>query len=94
VAIAVLGGIIALGGLVEPAIIRPVYVTLTWLTYPIALISSQILLGAMYYAVLTPIGMLIRLFYDPLERGFDRGAASYWFARERDTPMKHYFRQF
>ncbi|MBT2383374.1 hypothetical protein [Streptomyces sp. ISL-11] len=36
------------------------------------------LLIAVYYLLVTPIGLLSRLVRDPLTRRWDRGARSYW----------------
>jgi len=53
------------------------------------------LLAIVLYLVFTPVGLLLRLLgRDPLERGFDRAAPSYWTARRRADTMDRYFRQF
>ena len=62
---------------------------------PIGWTLSHLVLGAVYYGVFTPIGLVMRLLgHDPLERRFDPTATSYWIERtDRSDPARH-FRQF
>ena len=57
---------------------------------------SHVVLALVYYLVFVPIGLLMRLFgYDPMKRGFDPEAATYWTARDpKASEPKRYFRQF
>ena len=51
--------------------------------------------GVIYYIVLTPIGLFLRLTgYDPMQRRFDRAAKTYWTPREQEEKTKRYFQQF
>ena len=47
----------------------------------------------MYFLIITPVAMVVRLFYDPMARTFDRRASSYWLLRTASPPSR-YFRQF
>lgn len=38
----------------------------------------KLALAAIYYLVVTPIGLVSRLIHDPLSRRWNRGAQSYW----------------
>ena len=63
--------------------------------FPIGWILSHVMLAAVFYLVVFPIGLLLRLFrYDALRRHLDRDAASYWIKRESHTDPRKYFRQF
>ena len=66
-----------------------------WMTIfsPIGWIVSHAVLAIVYYGILTPIGLLLRLFRDPMLRRFDPDAASYWMERESDDDLSRYFRQ-
>ena len=56
---------------------------------------DDVLLGAIYYLLLTPIGLLMRLFrYDPMYRRFDRTAQTYWVERDTQRPKASYFKQY
>jgi hypothetical protein len=85
---------IPLAGWAFPRLLRAVFVGLSYATYPIGLVVSAVLLGAVYYLVLTPIGLLARfLGYDPMARRFDPQARSYWIARRPRADLERYFRQ-
>ena len=84
----------ALGRLL-PAFLRLVYIAMAYAAFPIGFVISHLLLAFVYYLVLTPTGLLMRLFrYDPMKRKFEPEAGSYWIKREPHTDTKRYFRQF
>ena len=93
-ALIVLGAVAALGcaGLVRPGVIRPVYLGLMRVTFPIGWVVSHVILFVAYFVVITPVGLVLRLFHDPMQRRFDRQAHSYWIPREQ-TERSRYFRQ-
>jgi len=63
----VCGGI-AVAGFVYPPLIRPVFVGLILLTYPIGWVVSHLLLGAIFYLLFLPIGLFLRWTgHDPLQ---------------------------
>jgi ABC-type uncharacterized transport system permease subunit len=85
---------VPLAGWAFPPLLRIVFVGLSYATYPVGWVVSTVVLCAMYYLVLTPVGLVARLFgYDPLARGFDRQARSYWVARRPREGLEGYFRQ-
>lgn len=56
---------------------------------------SYVLLAAIFYVVFTAVGTLMRIVgYDPLARGIDRRASSYWVARKPVADVQRYFRQY
>jgi len=79
-----------------PPLRRPLYLGWVYAAWPIGLALSFALLAVVYYLVLTPIGLLMRLFgYDSMKRTFDREATSYWVPRSPDkVDPKRHFRQF
>jgi hypothetical protein len=86
------GGILAIAGVVSPAIIRPVYRFLIRVTFPVGWLLSHVVVIAAYFLVITPIGLLMRRWHDPMRRTFEPTATSYWTdcdPVERDR----YFRQ-
>ena len=61
-------GLQALAGLIHPAAIRPVFVGLILLTYPIGWLVSHLFLGAIFYLLFLPIGLALRMTgHDPLQ---------------------------
>ena len=83
-------------GWLMPAFMRLVFLGMSYLAWPIGFVVSHVVLAVVYYLVLTPIGLLTRLFgYDSMKKSFDPEAKSYWV--ERPTPgadAGRYFRQF
>jgi len=78
-----------------PSLLRIVYLGMAYLTFPIGLVVSFVILAAIYYVVLTPIGLVMRLAgYDPMCRLRDANAASYWTPRKPAGNMRRYFRQY
>lgn len=89
------GVVTAVVGWQAPARLRPLYVGLSYATWPFAACLSYLLLAAVYYIVVTPIGCLMRLAgYDPLRRRIDRRADSYWTPLEKRDGLDGYFRQY
>ena len=83
-------------GWVFPRFMRWVFVGMSYLAFPIGFVVSHVVLAAVYYLVLTPIGVLTRLFgYDSMKKRFDPEAKSYWVERpESEVEANRYFRQF
>jgi len=81
-------------GLARPGLVRPVYFALSFITMPIGAVVSIIVLGIVYYGVVTPIGVAMRLMgRDPMNRRPDPSADTYWIQR-KETPDDRCFRQF
>ena len=85
-ALAAAGAFLALA-LVAPRLLAPL--NRLWLRFGDLLhrIVSPIALAILFYGVVTPTGLLMRLFgKDALRLRFDREAKSYWIAREPPGP--------
>lgn len=90
-----IAGAVGAMGLARPPWIRPVYLGMCYAALPIGWVVSHVLLAGVYYLVITPIGLVMRLCgRDPMCRGFDAGADSYWVARRATTRTDRYFRQY
>ena len=96
VALAAFAVLVPLLGWAAPAFMRVVYVALSYVAWPIGFMVSHVLLGAVYYLLVTPIGLIMRVVgYDPMHRRFDPEARSYWIERDRgERDARSYFRQF
>lgn len=89
------GAVLGLVYYAVPALRRPMFVGWMYAAYPVGVLVSHILLGLVYFGVVTPIGLLMRAVgHDPLARRFDRSARTYWVEREQAPDVKRYFRQF
>lgn len=82
-------------GWIVPAFMRVVYLGMAYAAFPIGFVVSHLILVIVYYLVLTPTGLVMRLFgYDPMNRRFDESTDTYWCPREQDDSLNGYFRQF
>jgi ABC-type uncharacterized transport system permease subunit len=86
--------LIGVAGLAIPAVIRPVFIGMSIAAYPIGWVVSHVLMFAIWYLVVTPIGLAMRASgRDPLARAFDRTAMTYW-VRRREARPERYLRQY
>lgn len=83
--IAVPGVVLMMLGIVRPAVLHTPNRLWMRMSHAIARVTNPIVTGAMFFCVLTPLGLAMRLFgYDPLRLRFDPKAETYW--TRRDTP--------
>jgi hypothetical protein len=86
--------ILVVPALVAPRILAPVYRVWMLLGEVLAWINTRIILGVVFYGVVTPIGLLMRLTgRDPMRRQFERAGESYR-VRCVPRPATHMMRQF
>lgn len=91
----VASGLILVLGLGVPRWLRPLYVVLNVIALPIGWVLSHVILLAVYFGVMMPIGLILRLVgRDPLHRSFDPQGETYWTPVEPHPPARRYFRQF
>jgi hypothetical protein len=65
-------------------IMKPVHVAWMKFAFVLGWINVRILLGLFFYLIVTPIGVIMRLFgKDLLDKKIDRSAKSYWIKKER-----------
>ncbi len=83
-------------GWLAPSFMRFVFLGMSYAGWPVGFVVSHVVLAVVYYMVVTPIGLTMRLFgYDPMTRRRDPGAESFWVPRgEDDRGPESYFRQF
>ncbi len=82
-------------GLVRPSWMRVVYIVWMAAAFPISWLLAHVLFAGLYYGVVTPIGLVLRMFgYDPLKRRFDATAETYWVARRQRVEPEDYFRRY
>ena len=94
----VLAALAAYSGLfaaVMPRGLRPLYVLLTIVSYPIGVVVFHVVMAVVFYLVITPMGILFKIVgRDALHRRFDPAAPTYWIRRRPPADAKRYFRQF
>ncbi len=89
------GGALTLLYALVPPLRRPLYVAWMHAVFPIGWTVSRLIMGVLYYGVVTPMGLVMRLLgRDPMNRRFDPAAKSYWIERSPPPPLERYFRQY
>jgi phosphotransferase system glucose/maltose/N-acetylglucosamine-specific IIC component len=65
------------------------------LTWPIQFVVSIVLLGVLFFLIMTPIGLLLRLFgRDPLAKRPQAELQTYWSRYPLDKNSSRYFRMY
>jgi hypothetical protein len=85
-------GMLGAAGVARPSVIRPVYFAMMRAAFPSGWVLSYLVLILAFFLILTPIGWLMRLFHDPMQRSFERRLKSYWVPWE-SSDSESYFRQ-
>lgn len=83
------GALLVFAGLVAPGLLRPLYKA--WMTLAVVMgwVMSRVILIVLYYAVVTPLGLGMRLLGKrPLSLGPDKSKQSYWNYRESKSYNK------
>ena len=92
-------GLAAVSGLlsiVAPSGNLALYLVLTYVTLPIGFVASYVLLGSIFYLLITPFGLFFRLVgRDPLNLKLDPEAETYWTRRSMEkVDVGRYFKQY
>lgn len=73
----------------------PLYQGWMHLFFPLGWTVSHAVLVVVFYGVVTPVALLMKLVrYDPMNRRWDRGAATYWTERRTEGGLSRYLRQY
>jgi len=89
------GLLICILSLISTKLVKPVFIALQVITYPIGVVISFIIMAIFYYLVLTPVGLVFKLIgKDSLNRNFNKQAATYWVRYNPPDSPKRYFNQF
>ena len=91
VAVAAVGGVV---GLIQPRLLKPIFVTWMILAFPIGWLVSHTMLLLLFLCVFTPIGVALRMTgHDPLRLKKPKGD-SFWNPKTQQSDPKRYLRQF
>jgi hypothetical protein len=89
------GGLLVVLGLAIPQVLAPVERAWMGLAMVLAWINTRIILSLLFVLVLSPIGMIMRVFRDPLNRKLRDGSESYWIPLDKQpADREKYERQF
>ncbi len=90
------GGLLILAGLLSPKVLLPFQKTWMILSVILGYFSTRLILGILFYIVITPMGIAAKLFgKDFLERKLDKKSKSYWhYNRKKEYDKEETERQF
>jgi len=90
-----LGGLATALSLVYPKANKFLFVGLSIAAFPIGFVLSYVIMGFLFFVIITPIGLMMRaLGKDPLENEISADADSYWSPCRPSRPADSYFKQF
>ena len=99
---AAVGGLVGLVGWLHPPLVRPLFIGLTLITFPIGLLVGELAMLLVYLLAFVPLAVVFRLLgRDALQRrdrtptGTTTGTAdnSFWQPRKPVSKNETYFRQ-
>ena len=87
------GGLIVLGS-VFPTVLAPIHKAWMWVGHVLGWINTRILLGIVFYGLVTPTGIIFRLMgKDTMRQAFSEGSPTYRVVRQ-PRPRSHMKFQF
>ena len=89
------GSVALLFSLVYPKANRILYVALALLAFPIGFVLSYVIMSTLYFLIIGPIAIVMRFFgKDPMRRGYDPNAPTYWTTASPPRDKDSYFHQY
>jgi hypothetical protein len=84
--LAIPGALLVSSGIIQPTRLRLAHRAWMALAIALGLIVTPLILSAVYLLIVTPIGIMLRVFgKDPLVKGPDASATSYWIPKAYDS---------
>jgi hypothetical protein len=86
--------VMVVAGLIFPRVLAPVFRVWMAIGEILGWVNTRIMLSVVYYVLIVPVGLMMRLRNkDPMRRRFDRDASTYRISREK-RPASHIWRQY
>ena len=74
----IIAGLLWVPALLIPRVLRPVYIIWMKIGHAIGWVNTRIILGVLFYVLVLPMGLIMRLFgKDPMAMKVDKTASSY-----------------
>jgi hypothetical protein len=86
---------VAIAGTLAPATVKPLFLLLSLVAWPIGLVVGEVAILAIYGLVFVPMAIVFRLLgRDALRLRMDRGRPTYWEPKPPAKDAASYYRQF
>ena len=83
------GSLLAVAGLIMPDVLKHAYQGWMWVGHMMGWVNTRIILGVLFYGVVTPMGLVMKLTgRDPMRRGYEPDAQTYRVIRQ-PRPASH-----
>jgi hypothetical protein len=92
-AVALLGVVVGVAGLVAPAVVRYIYTAWMIAAFPIGWTVSRVVLGVVFYVIFTPVSWIFKVIGRDVLVVRKPRVASYWTVKSRASNSEEYFRQ-
>ncbi len=93
IALAGIGVILGVIGLVQPLIMRPIYTGWMIAAFPIGWLVSRVMIGVMFFGLMTPFALAFRAMGRDALRLRRRNVTSHWVTKTTAAKSEEYFRQ-
>lgn len=94
-ATAMIGAGLGLLGIFAPKLLKPVFIGLVLVSFPIGLIVGELVLLMIFVGVFLPMALLFRIMgRDALQRRMSVQSETFWVARNAPANVRRYFQQY
>lgn len=94
-ATALIGAGLGLLGILAPKALKPVFVGLVLVSFPIGFIIGELILLMIFVGVFLPMALLFRIIgRDALQRRLKAGSETFWVPRSAPSNVRRYFQQY
>jgi len=84
----------AVAATMKPRLLKPIFVALCVIFWPIGVVVGEILFAVVFFLVITPVALWFKIVgRDALHRRIDKNAETYWQPRKQASGPESYFRQ-
>ncbi len=89
------GAVVVIAYYVVPSFRRPIFLGWSYATYPIGWLISHVVLAVIWFGLMTPFGLALRVLRpDSMARKRDPSAPTYWAPHRTADDPRRYFQQF
>ena len=94
-ALASIGAVLSIVAFLFPPFAQRLFVVWMTAVFPIGWTISHLLIGVIFFLLITPMGLVMRLFgRDTMGRKFEPQRESYWVPHQAPPDKQRYFRQY
>lgn len=94
-AVASVGAGLGLLGIFAPRVLKPVFIGLVFVSFPIGMIIGELILLMIFVGVFLPMAVLFRMIgRDVLHRRMSAESKTFWVARNAPSNVRRYFQQY